>query len=411
MTFEDFNFTPELCEALAAMGFTQPTPIQEQAIPVILAKRDIIACAQTGTGKTAAFLLPILNAIASNPDRKESINTLVIAPTRELALQIDQQVEGFSYFMGISSIPVYGGGSSTSWDQQKQALKSGADIVIATPGRLIAHLNMGYVKLDHLQHLVLDEADRMLDMGFSDDIAKIVSKLPKQRQNLLFSATMPSKIRSLTSKILKDPVQLNIAISKPAEGVLQGAYLAYDSQKINLIESLLSGKKNYPSIIIFTSTKKMVREITLALKHKKYAVQAISSDLEQKEREQALLDFKSNKTQILVATDILARGIDIKGISLVINYDVPQDAEDYVHRIGRTARADATGVALTFISDKDQARFHNIEQLIKMDILKIPLPKALGEGPVYDPNKRPPRKSFGKHRKKGGGGKRRFTKR
>lgn len=403
MLFEDFDFVPALNEALSAMGFTEPTPIQEQAIPKIVAGKDLIACAQTGTGKTAAFLLPILNKIASQPDRGNHINTLVIAPTRELALQIDQQVEGFGYFLGVSSLPVYGGGSGTSWDQQKGALTKGADIIIATPGRFIAHLNMGYVDLSHVEHLILDEADRMLDMGFFDDIMQIVQKLPKVRQNLLFSATMPSKIRTLSKKILVNPDSINIAMSKPAAGVLQGAYLAYDKQKIPLINYLLTGKKNYPSVLIFTSTKRMVREITSSLKRKGFRVGEISSDLEQSAREAALIEFKSKNWQILVATDILARGIDIKEISLVINYDVPHDAEDYVHRVGRTARADSTGVALTIITDKDQRKFHNIEQLIEMEVTKIPLPPELGEGPKYEPNKRPPRSFGGRNSGRSGG--------
>jgi len=382
ITFSDLNFESSIGEALDAMGFESPTPIQQQAIPKILAGKDLIACAQTGTGKTAAFLLPVLNKLAADPDRPFEINTLVIAPTRELALQIDQQVEGFAYFTGVSSLPVYGGGTSNSWDQQKKALTKGADIIIATPGRFISHLNLGYVKLDKVKHLILDEADRMLDMGFFDDIMTIVNKLPKKRQTLLFSATMPPRIRDLSKKLLVNPDKISLAISKPAEGVLQGAYLTYDNQKVPLLEHLISGKENYKSILIFSSTKRMVREITQSLKRKKFRVREISSDLDQKDREQALLDFRTHKTQILVATDILARGIDIKNINLVINYDVPNDAEDYVHRIGRTARADTTGVALTLISQKDQRRFKDIEDLIEMEVKKIPLPSFLGEAPL-----------------------------
>ncbi len=395
ITFSDLNFESSIEEALDAMGFESPTPIQKQAIPKILAGKDLIACAQTGTGKTAAFLLPVLNKLAANPDRPFEINTLVIAPTRELALQIDQQVEGFAYFTGVSSLPVYGGGTSNSWDQQKKALTKGADIIIATPGRFISHLNLGYVKLDKVQHLILDEADRMLDMGFFDDIMTIVNKLPKKRQTLLFSATMPPRIRDLSKKLLVDPDKISLAISKPAAGVLQGAYLTYDNQKVPLLEHLISGKENYKSILIFSSTKRMVREIAGSLRRKKFRVREISSDLDQKDREQALLDFRTHKTQILVATDILARGIDIKNINLVINYDVPNDAEDYVHRIGRTARADTTGVALTLISQKDQRRFKDIEDLIEMEVKKIPLPDFLGEAPLYEPHKR---------RSSGGGG-------
>lgn len=413
LSFKDFNFSELLNEALDVMGFTQPTPIQQQAIPEILKGKDMIACAQTGTGKTAAFLLPTLNKIASDPNRNNKVNTLIIAPTRELALQIDQQIEGFGYFLGVSSLPVYGGGSGAGWDQQKKAFKLGADIIVATPGRLISHINLGYVDLSQVEHLILDEADRMLDMGFHDDIMMIVGKLPKNRQTLLFSATMPPKIRTLSKKLLiQDNIhQINIAISKPAAGVKQGAYLVYDSQKIQLIEKLLEGKEEeYSSVLIFSSTKRKVREITSALKRKKLTALEISSDLDQKAREQALLSFKTRSTQILVATDILARGIDIKEINLVINYDIPNDAEDYVHRIGRTARADSKGVALTFISEKDQFRFHNIETLIEQEVEKIPLPRELGEGPTYNPSKRNSgggrgrRYGGGNRNRKGGGG-------
>ncbi len=410
MTFADFNFSTSLLEALSMMGFETPTPIQEQAIPIIMENKDIIACAQTGTGKTGAFLLPILNKFASNNSNTNYINTLIIAPTRELALQIDQQIEGFAYFLGVSSLPVYGGGDSTSWDQQKKALSDGADIIVATPGRLIAHINLGYVDFSHLEHLILDEADRMLDMGFHDDIMKIVNKLPKKRQTLLFSATMPAKIRQLSKKLLNKPEQLNIAISKPAEGVLQGAYMVYENQKIDLIENLLSGKKNYPSILIFASTKKKVREINQRLRGKDFVSAEISSDLSQEERELALRKFKSKKIQILVATDILARGIDIKEISLVINYEVPQDAEDYVHRIGRTARADATGVALTLISENVQYRFKQIEELIGSEVMKIPNPPEIGSGPKYDPGHKPKRKGYSRNKRRRSGPRKSFRK-
>lgn len=370
------------------MGFEKATPIQEQAIPVILEGRDLIACAQTGTGKTAAFVLPALHRLSTEKVQENSINTLVIAPTRELALQIDQQVEAFGYFTNVGSLPVYGGGDSSSWDQQKKALSNGAEIIVATPGRLISHINLGYVKFDGLKQLILDEADRMLDMGFFEDIMAIAAHLPKDRQTLMFSATMPPRIRELAKQLLEDPHQINIAISKPAEGVLQGGYMTHPHQKLPLIEHLLTGKKKYKSIIIFASTKRAVHEIARSLQKRGFAAGEISSDLEQAERETALNNFKANNTQILVATDILARGIDIKEISLVINYDTPQDAEDYVHRVGRTARADTTGVALTLITEKDQHKFHSIEQLIEMEIMKLPVPPELGEAPEYNPNKR-----------------------
>lgn len=385
------------------MGFKEPTPIQQQAIPIILENKDLIACAQTGTGKTAAYLLPTLHHLITEKkegeSRNESVNTLILAPTRELAIQIDQQMEGFSYFTSISSITVYGGSDGATFDKQKNALKQGADVVIATPGKLISHLNLGYVKLDHLQHFILDEADRMLDMGFYEDIMRIASFLPEQRQNLLFSATMPTKIRQLAKKILKDPEEINIAISKPAEGILQAAFMVHDHQKLPLLEHLLKAKK-VNSMIVFCSRKTTVKEIGKALENLDYAVAAMHSDLEQSEREDILRKFRNRQLHILVATDILSRGIDVEGIELVINYDVPHDAEDYVHRVGRTARADKKGAAFTFISEQDQFAFASIERLIETSITKAKLPEYIGAGPVYNPD-RPMRTK----RKNGGRGK------
>jgi ATP-dependent RNA helicase RhlE len=384
LKFSDFNFEPSLQEGLDSMGFETPTPIQEQAIPIILSNKDLIACAQTGTGKTAAFVLPILNKLAKKDTN--STNTLIIVPTRELALQIDQALQGFSYFTSVSSIAIYGGSDGSVFETERRALTQGANVIIATPGRLMAHLNMGYVKLDDLEHLILDEADRMLDMGFVDDIIKITTYLPKKRQTLMFSATMPPKIRTLATKLLHEPEQVSISISKPAAGVIQGAYLTYDAQKNNLIKSLLHGKeKELSSVIIFLSTKQKVKELDRDLQKAGIKAKAIHSDLEQSEREQVLRDFRSKKTQILVATDILSRGIDIEDISLVINYDVPGDAEDYIHRIGRTARAASTGVALTFINEYDQQKFFQIETLIGAEVKKIPMPEHLGLGPAYTP--------------------------
>lgn len=379
MTFKE-HFEPELLEGLISMGFEKPTPIQEQAIPIISNNKDIIACAQTGTGKTAAYLLPIINKLIKSPT--EDINTLIIVPTRELAIQIDEALQGFAYFTPVSAIAIYGGNDGSSYEQEKKALTQGANIIIATPGRLIAHLNQGYARFNNLKHLVLDEADRMLDMGFNDDLNRIISFLPKERQSLLFSATMPPKIRTLANKILKDPEQINIAVSKPAERVIQGAYLVHNQQKIGLLRTLLQGK-NIKSILIFSSTKSKVKELEKELLRLRFSVAAIHSDLLQDQRNEALRGFKSRKLQILVATDILSRGIDIDSIELVINYDVPGDAEDYIHRVGRTARAEATGVALTFINQADQRKFKNIEELIGSEIKKIPLPDSLGPAPEY----------------------------
>ncbi len=399
MTFRDFNFESGLQEGLDAMRFETPTPIQQQAIPLILANKDLIAVAQTGTGKTAAFLLPILHKLALTPS--EHTDTLIIVPTRELAVQIDQALEGFSYFTGIGSIAVYGGGSGPDYENEKRALTQGANVVIATPGRLISHLNLGYVKLDNLKHLILDEADKMLNMGFAEDIAKIITYLPAQRQNLLFSATMPPAIRSLAKKILTNPEQINIAVSKPAEAIVQQAYLTYDNQKNRLIEHILK-QQEWKSVLIFSSTKQKVKVLYEKLQHSGLKIKAIHSDLEQREREEVLIGFRSKQTQILVATDILSRGIDIEDIELVINYDVPGDAEDYIHRIGRTARANSTGQAITFINEADQRKFYRIENLIGNEIEKLALPDFLGEGPAYTPEAKP-KKAFtpgNKHRKK-----------
>ncbi len=384
MTFQDFNFEPELTEGLLSMGFKQPTPIQEQAIPIILNNHDIIACAQTGTGKTAAYLLPIISKIIQS--KSQTVDTLIIAPTRELAIQIDEAIQGFSYFAPVSALAIYGGNDGASFEQERKALTHGANIIIATPGRLISHLNMGYVKFSQIKHLVLDEADRMLDMGFNEDISKIISFLPKQRQSLLFSATMPNKIRELAKKILNNPEQINIALSKPAEGVTQAAYVVYDTQKNELLKGIL--KENHKeSVLIFSGTKEKVKEMERELRKAGVNAAGIHSDLEQEKRNEVLREFKSRKLNVLVATDILSRGIDIDSIGLVINYDVPRDAEDYIHRVGRTARAETTGIALTFINPDDQYKFKKIEDLIGSEINKLPIPAHLGAGPVYDPQK------------------------
>lgn len=381
LTFKDFKMNPQLMEGLDAMGFREPTPIQERAIPLILEGHDVIACAQTGTGKTAAFILPVINNILNRSTK--GINTLVLAPTRELAMQIDQQIEGFSYFTNSSSIAVYGGGDGQAWTQQKRALKKGADIVIATPGRLISFLGSDSVSFENLQHLILDEADRMLDMGFFDDIMKIIDKLPKSRQTLLFSATMPRDIRKLASGIMGDYKEVSISISKPAEGILQQAYMTHDSQKESLLRKILSGAEEYSSVIVFASTKEKVKNLYRNLKKLGEEVKDFHSDLDQRERELIMNQFKGKKIRILIGTDILSRGIDVEGIDLIVNYDVPPDPEDYVHRVGRTARASSTGTAITFINEKDVKRFRDIEKLIEKSVPKLNLPSELGSGPDY----------------------------
>lgn len=407
MTFSELNLHENVLAGLDAMGFTKPTPIQEAAIPIIKDNKDLIGCAQTGTGKTAAFLLPLMHKIAESDISDEHINTMIIVPTRELAVQIDQQLEGLSYFSGITSLPVYGGGDGAGFTREKNALAKGTHIVIGTPGKLISHLNLGYVKVSQLKHLVLDEADRMLDMGFYEDIMKIITHLPKERQNLLFSATMAPKIRKLAMEILTDPEEVSISIAKPSEKITQVAFLTYDSQKIDLVKHLLRFN-DIPSLVIFTSRKTKVREITRALQKEGFKAKGISSDLEQVEREDILREFKNKLLPIIVATDVISRGIDVDNIDMIINYDVPGDAADYVHRIGRTARAEAEGEAVTFINEDDQENFQKIEQLIEKVIRKVPMPASLGDGPEYDPKKYAGRskRPYG-----GGGGKRNFKKR
>jgi len=392
LKFKELQLHPDVFEGISSMGFDETTPIQENAIPPIMQNNDLIACAQTGTGKTAAYLIPILHKLSTEPSKY--VDTLILVPTRELAMQIDQQLEGFSYFLDISSVPIYGGGDADTWTNQKNAVVKGTNILIATPGRLLSHLNFGYLNFDNLRHLVLDEADRMLDMGFFEDIMRIIKHLPEKRQTLMFSATMPDKIRTMAKKVLKHPVEINLGISKPAEGILQVAYLVYDDNKVNLIKKLVEGK-DLSSILIFSATKKNVKKITAALKELKFIATEIHSDLEQSEREQVLLDFRNRKSQVLVATDIVSRGIDITGIDLVVNFDVPGDAEDYVHRVGRTARAQSSGVAITFINEQDQEKFKKIEELIEFELVKIPTPKDIGDSPIYSPKDR---KSFKKHK-------------
>ena len=383
MKFKNFKFGADLQEGLNIMGFSDPTPIQQKAIPTIQKNLDLIACAQTGTGKTAAFVLPILDKI-NKSKIKNKVNTIIIAPTRELAKQIDNQIEGFAYFTNSTSYPIYGGGDGIEFDNQKKALIKGVDIIICTPGRLLAHLDFNYFDTSNVKHLVLDEADRMLDMGFYDDIMKIVKNLPLKRQNLLFSATMPTKIRQLANNILKNPTTINIALSKPAEGLIQKAFLVHDYQKIKLITTILKGKfKNLNTILIFASSIKMVKEIHKALKKEKIYASEMHSGLKQEVREKTIRDFKHKKNKILIATDILSRGIDIKEIKLVINFEVPNDAEDYIHRIGRTARASEKGEAITFINPKQIKKFMTIEKLIDKVIRKLELPQGFKSGPKY----------------------------
>ena len=411
--FDELDLVDELLDALDDMGFDKCTPIQAKAIPPSLEGRDVLAVAQTGTGKTASFLLPILDKLTREPVSK--VNTIILEPTRELAMQVDRQLEGFSFYTPASSIAIYGGRDGHSMEREKNALKTGAPLVVATPGRLIAHLDLGYADLSGVRHLVLDEADRMLDMGFVNDMIKIIDLLPKDKLQILFySATMPAKIRKFSKEILKDPVEISIAISKPAEKIDQKAFDVADWAKISLIEHILKDKKDLERILIFCGRKKTVRDLTRRLQRKGHKAEAVSSDLEQQEREDRLSDFRSGKIPIVIATDVLSRGIHIDGIDLVINFDVPGDAEDYVHRIGRTARASAEGEAITLISKEDRHRFRRIEELVEMKVRRVPLPDELadaepgkGGGDGDDRKKGGRGRGRGRGRKKGGGGGRR----
>ncbi len=382
MRFDEILTNDDLLDALYDMHFDECTPIQELAIPPVLEGRDLLAVAQTGTGKTAAYLLPVIERLVNDNYPQDHVNCVVMSPTRELAQQIDRQMQGFSYFMPVSSMAIYGGTDGHTYDQQRKGLKMGADVVIATPGRLLAHLSMGYVYLSKVSFFILDEADRMLDMGFIDDIMQIIGHLPKERQTLLFSATMPPKIQQLAERILNNPAEVKIAVSKPAEKIKQRAYVCYENQKLPILENLF--RENPPSrVIIFSSSKQKVKELARALKKFKIKVAEMHSDLDQNQREDVMLDFKAGKINVVVATDIISRGIDIDNIETVINYDVPHEAEDYVNRIGRTARADKEGSAYTFISEKERSRFRNIEKLLEKEVEKLEVPENLGETPSY----------------------------
>ena len=402
MKFTELDLNDDILDALDTMHFEECSPIQEKSIPLLLEGRDLIGVAQTGTGKTAAYLLPVLNKLSDNTYPEDAINCIIMAPTRELAQQIDQQMEGFAYYMPVSSVPIYGGNDGIAFEQQKRGLTLGADVVIATPGRLISHLNLGYVDLSRVSFFILDEADRMLDMGFYDDIMQIVKQLPKDRQTIMFSATMPPKIQELAKTILNNPAEVKIAVSKPADKIVQSAYICHEAQKIGIIKHLFAQETPLKRVIIFASSKQKVKEVTKAIRSLKLNVAEMHSDLDQNQRDEVMLSYKAGKTDILVATDILARGIDIDDIRLVINYDVPHDKEDYVHRIGRTARANNDGEAITFVNEKDMRSFAIIEKFIGKDITKNPLPEGLGDAPAYkqEPTSGRNRKS-GRHSRSG----------
>ena len=390
MDFYDLDLNDQVLDALDDMNFTECTPIQEHAIPVILEGRDLIGVAQTGTGKTAAFLLPILSKLSDGGYPSDAINCVIMSPTRELAQQIDQAMEGFSYYMSVSSVAVYGGNDGIRYEQEKRGLSMGADVVIATPGRLISHLSLGNVDLSRVSFFVLDEADRMLDMGFSDDIMQIVKHLPAERQTIMFSATMPKKIQDLARTILRDPVEVKLAVSRPADKIVQSAYICYEAQKVTLIKKLFAAQPPQ-RVIIFASSKQKVKDMAIVLKRAGFNVGAMHSDLDQHERDEVMYQFKAQQINVLVATDIVARGIDIDDIQLVINFDVPHDAEDYVHRIGRTARANNDGEAITFVSEKDRLKFAAIERFLKINIEKRPLPEGMEAPAVTGKTEEKPR--------------------
>lgn len=383
MRFDEILTNDDVLDGLYDMHFEECTPIQEATIPAVLEGRDILACAQTGTGKTAAYLLPVINELAEGGFPEDAVNCVVMAPTRELAQQIDRQMQGFAYFMPVSSIAIYGGTDGYAYDQQRRSLKMGADVVIATPGRLLAHLSMCYVDLSRVSFFVLDEADRMLDMGFYEDIMQIVSHLPQETQILMFSATMPPKIQQMANKILKNPFEIKLAVSKPAEKIEQSAYVCYETQKMPILKKIF--KENPPHrVIIFSSSKLKVKQLAREMRKQNLKIAEMHSDLDQTQRDNVMLDFKSGKTNVIVATDILSRGIDIDDIEMVVNYDVPHEAEDYVHRIGRTARADRDGKAVTFVTPEDMFRLRKIERLLEKEMPKAEVDKEFGDTPAYN---------------------------
>lgn len=393
MVFEELELNDNVLDALYDMHFEKCTPVQEKCIPEILKGKDVLGVAQTGTGKTAAYLLPVLSKLASGGYPEDAINCLIMSPTRELAQQIDQAIQGFSYYLDkVSCVAVYGGNDGNRYDQELKSLSLGADLVIATPGRFISHISLGNVDLSRVSFFILDEADRMLDMGFSDDIMTIAKKLPQTCQTIMFSATMPAKIEDLAKTLLKDPVTIKLAVSKPAEKIRQQAYVCHETQKMGIIKDIFKAG-DLKRVIIFSGSKQKVKQIAQSLNQKQINCGQMHSDLEQAERDEMMFRFKSGQIDVLVATDILARGIDIDDIAMVINYDVPHDAEDYVHRIGRTARADRDGVAITFVNDDDIYFFQQIEKFLGREVEKMPLPESLGKGPDYTQQATKPKRS------------------
>ncbi|MBR6692046.1 MAG: DEAD/DEAH box helicase [Bacteroidaceae bacterium] len=396
MYFDEFDFEDEILDALDAMRFEKCTPIQEQTLQPLMDGRDLIGVAQTGTGKTAAYLLPVLNNLCKGGYPEDEINCVIMAPTRELAQQIDRQLEGFTYFMQVSSVAVYGGNDGQRYEQELRGMAKGADIIVATPGRLISHITLGNIDLSKVSFFILDEADRMLDMGFYNDIMTIAKQLPKERQTMLFSATMPQEIRKLASDLLTDPLQVTLALAKPADGITQQAYVCYEGQKLGIINSIFDDESS-ERVILFASRKTKVKEIARIMRKHGFNVGEMHSDLSQSERDDIMYQYKSRKIDMIVATDILARGIDIDDIRIVINYDVPRDCDDYIHRIGRTARAGTKGRAITLVSEEDQEYFKRIEDFIEQEIPKMEIPAEFGDTPPYEPKKKSQKGRGGKN--------------
>ena len=405
MYFDELDLNDNVLDALYDMRFDTCTPVQEKCIPEILEGHDVLGVAQTGTGKTAAYLLPVLSKLDDGGYPKDAINCVIMSPTRELAQQIDQAMQGFGYYLqGVSSVAVYGGNDGNRYDQELRSLRMGADVVIATPGRLISHISLGNVDLSKVSFFILDEADRMLDMGFSDDIKTIAAKLPKTCQTIMFSATMPEKIEELAKTLLKNPVEIKLAVSKPAEKIKQEAYVCYETQKMTIIKDIFKAG-DLKRVIVFSGSKFKVKQLAASLQQIGVNCGAMHSDLEQAERDDVMFKFKSGQYDVLVATDIVARGIDIDDIEMVINYDVPHDTEDYVHRIGRTARANRDGRAITFVSEEDQYWFQQIEKFLEKVVDKMPLPEGCGEGPEYTKLNKPKKKGAnGRNNRRGNGG-------
>ena len=405
MYFDELDLNDNVLDALYDMRFDTCTPVQEKCIPEILEGHDVLGVAQTGTGKTAAYLLPVLSKLDDGGYPKDAINCVIMSPTRELAQQIDQAMQGFGYYLqGVSSVAVYGGNDGNRYDQELRSLRMGADVVIATPGRLISHISLGNVDLSKVSFFILDEADRMLDMGFSEDIKTIAAKLPKTCQTIMFSATMPEKIEELAKTLLKNPVEIKLAVSKPAEKIKQEAYVCYETQKMTIIKDIFKAG-DLKRVIVFSGSKFKVKQLAASLQQIGVNCGAMHSDLEQAERDDVMFKFKSGQYDVLVATDIVARGIDIDDIEMVINYDVPHDTEDYVHRIGRTARANRDGRAITFVSEEDQYWFQQIEKFLEKVVDKMPLPEGCGEGPEYIKLNKPKKKGAnGRNNRRGNGG-------